>query len=587
MIRSVAIIGLGSRGLGVLERIIALATGRPLVVHVIDPCCGGAGIHQIDQPDYLMLNTTCGQASMFPDPLSVGAETAVTGPSLYDWARSRGLRLGADGFTVGDHGRDLRPTDFLPRRVLGEYLGWYFDQLRQRLPDGLRLVLHRSAAVGIDRLPDGEMAIALEDGAAVRAAGAFITTGYTGNIQQPSDRLIAAPYPLPAVTEPIGGGQTVAIGGFGLTAMDVVSSLTAGRGGRFRRDQGDLEYLPGGAEPHIVMYSRSGLPCRARPQVTTFEFRYEPVVFTPAAIDSLRRPADFAVDVLPLVFDEMRVAYRRCQARCAGTLDALERDLASQDVGVVLDKLDGTLGVFDPAALFYGDEGMRLGSAADYQGWFADTIRRDLGEGLLGFGWSPVKAALDVLRESRDTFRYAVDFGGLTVDSCDDFFSRVVPAVNRAVVGPQHERHQELLALMAAGVLEVPLGPAPTVTSGDSGWVLRSSRLDSPRECVADWLVRAQVPLPSAGTSASPLLAALSARGWIRGHSQHGCRMHGIDIDADQHPLSADGEPWRRVWVLGPLCEGATFYNNLVPSPGVYSRPLADAHRCVTAMLRD
>jgi len=36
--------------------------------------------------------------------------------------------------------------------------------------------------------------------------------------------------------------------------------------------------------------------------------------------------------------------------------------------------------------------------------------------------------------------------------------------------------------------------------------------------------------------------------------------------------------------VLGPLCEGATFYNNLVPSPGAYSRPLFDAHRCVKAM---
>ncbi len=41
----------------------------------------------------------------------------------------------------------------------------------------------------------------------------------------------------------------------------------------------------------------------------------------------------------------------------------------------------------------------------------------------------------------------------------------------------------------------------------------------------------------------------------------------------------------KRIWVLGPLCEGATFYNNLVPSPGVYSRPIADAHRCAAAML--
>jgi hypothetical protein len=37
--------------------------------------------------------------------------------------------------------------------------------------------------------------------------------------------------------------------------------------------------------------------------------------------------------------------------------------------------------------------------------------------------------------------------------------------------------------------------------------------------------------------------------------------------------------------VLGPLCEGSTFYNNLVPSPGCYSRPIADAHRCAAELL--
>jgi hypothetical protein len=55
----------------------------------------------------------------------------------------------------------------------------------------------------------------------------------------------------------------------------------------------------------------------------------------------------------------------------------------------------------------------------------------------------------------------------------------------------------------------------------------------------------------------------------------------GIDIDADQHPIDVHGRPDRRLWVLGPLCEGANFYTNLVPSPACYSRPISDAHRCV------
>ena len=60
--------------------------------------------------------------------------------------------------------------------------------------------------------------------------------------------------------------------------------------------------------------------------------------------------------------------------------------------------------------------------------------------------------------------------------------------------------------------------------------------------------------------------------------------MYGIDVDRDQHPLDAAGRPERRLWVLGPLCEGATYYNNLVPSPNAYSRPVYDAHRCAAAM---
>ena len=124
---------------------------------------------------------------------------------------------------------------------------------------------------------------------------AFLTTGYTRNASSAAEGLIAEPYPLPDCLESIAPGQTVAIGGFGLSAIDVLSALTVGRGGTFRRDQGDVEYVPGGREPRIVMYSRSGVPCRARPLVTRFEVSYDPLVFTPAAIDGLRERRGGAV----------------------------------------------------------------------------------------------------------------------------------------------------------------------------------------------------------------------------------------------------------------------------------------------------
>jgi hypothetical protein len=324
--------------------------------------------------------------------------------------------------------------------------------------------------------------------------------------------------------------------------------------------------------------------------VVEFAPRYEPLVFTPSGVDCLRgphrRPLDFDRDVRPLVLTEMRIAYRRRQADLVGpdARHALEQELAT-GIGELLDKLDRVRGRFDAAAALDGSTGMRLDDTDAYQQWFASVLRADLAESELGFVGSPVKAALDVLRELRDTFRYVVDFGGLAPKSLDEFTSRTVPAINRAVVGPQFERHTELLALMAAGVLAVPFGPAPVLAgpNTDGRFTVTSSRLGRPHNRTVDRVIAARVPPPSVATSASRLITALYAKGQIRRHRPNSAYVPGIDVDSDQHPVGASGSD-RRLWVLGPLCEGATFYNNLVPSPNVFSRPLFDAHRCVTAM---
>jgi hypothetical protein len=166
------------------------------------------------------------------------------------------------------------------------------------------------------------------------------------------------------------------------------------------------------------------------------------------------------------------------------------------------------------------------------------------------------------------------------------FAARIVPALNRAVVGPQYERHQELLALFDAGVASAPFGPAPSVRwqPQEGRWRLASTRLADQHSRAVDWLAAAWVEPPAVDSSASPLLDSLWRKGWIRRHRPGSRQVVGIDIDADQHPIDVEGRADRRLWVLGPLCEGATFYNHLVPSPASYSRPLHDAHRCVSAL---
>jgi uncharacterized NAD(P)/FAD-binding protein YdhS len=607
---SVAIVGLGSRGLSVLERVVTLAkragsaAGR-VRVEVIDPTCVGAGVHDPGQPDYLLLNTTCSQVSMFPDAATVGSDVDQPGPNLYQWVIQRGLRIGEDGFTVSQEGRQIRPVDFLPRRLLGEYLEWFRNEVRRRAPEHVRVTLHPAAAVDFASESDHSISIALSDGTRVHAQYAFLTTGYTPNridaggaddaVSAERRRLIAQPYPLPEQVARVEPGQAVAVDGFGLCAIDLMSCLTVGRGGRFSESGGQLRYLPSGQEPMLLMFSRSGVPCRARPLVVEFGPRYEPLVFTEDGIDAQRvrrgGPLDFDEDLLPLILTELRIAYRRREARCAGgDLEAaLIRDLTSAatlaEITVLLDDLDTRGERFDAAATFDGSTDMLLDDSHAYQKWLAEVVRRDLAEGALGFERSPVKAAIDILRDQRDTFRYAVDYGGLTDSSLDEFTRRTVPLVNRAVVGPQFERHSELLALMDAGIVEVPFGPAPSVSWNHQigRWTVASSQLRVPQSRDADWLVSAHVSPPAVESSASPFITALHRGGWIRRHRPASRYVLGVDVDPNQHPIGADGIE-RRLWVLGPLCEGATFYNNLVPSPNTRSRPLFDAHRCVAAM---
>jgi len=601
---SVAVIGLGSRGLGVLERLITFgATAGPVRIEVIDPLGDGAGVHAQRQPDYLLLNTTCAQVSMFPDSCTVGEKVRGSGPSLYEWVTERGLRIAEDGFTVGATGRPIRPSDFLPRRLLGQYLQWFLDWLLARLPDQVTVQLHRAQAVDLDSDAEDRLLITLSDGARLTVQHAFLTTGYTPNLptgldQPGADRVIAEPYPMPERLAPVLAGQSVAIGGFGLSAMDVMSCLTVGRGGRFSSEGGRLRYLASGQEPRLLFYSRTGLPCRARPKTVEYGERYQPLVFTRAAVDLARSqrqgPLDFGRDIWPLALTELRVAYRRTQARCAGLSAevALAEEFAAASaegaagVGSVLDALDARLGRFDPVPALDESVGMSLRSSESYQGWLADTVGADLAEGLRGFAGSPLKGALDVLRDLREQFRYIVDFGGLTPESLEDFAARIVPVFNRAVVGPQYERHLELLALFEAGVASAPFGPAPAARWQPDArrWQLSSTLLAEPHTREVDWLAAAWVAPPAVAGSASPLLNSLYGKGWIRRHQPGSGQLVGIDIDADQHPIDADGRPDPRLWVLGPLCEGATFYNHLVPSPAAFSRPVHDAHRCVSAL---
>ena len=66
----IAIVGLGPWGLCALERIATSVRRSPpateIEVHVIEPATPGVGIYDTTQPDYLVMNNSCIEISMYP-----------------------------------------------------------------------------------------------------------------------------------------------------------------------------------------------------------------------------------------------------------------------------------------------------------------------------------------------------------------------------------------------------------------------------------------------------------------------------------------------------------------------------------------
>src|ERR1700753_2875665 len=90
---SVTIIGLGPRGLSLLERIVHSAQRRPqtgeLLIELVDPGECGQGTHYARQFRHLLTNTLATQVTLFPLDSALGENCGL---SFGDWANSARYR---------------------------------------------------------------------------------------------------------------------------------------------------------------------------------------------------------------------------------------------------------------------------------------------------------------------------------------------------------------------------------------------------------------------------------------------------------------------------------------------------------------
>jgi uncharacterized NAD(P)/FAD-binding protein YdhS len=598
-----AIVGFGSWGLCVLERTVALArrTDLPIRVHVIEPGQLGGGVYAMSQPDYLVLNNPCGQLSLYASP--DGTEELPYAVGLYEWAVQTGYRWSGHECRISTDGTPIQPGDYLPRRLMGEYLVWFFDTLMAHAPPNLEMVRHYASAVDIAASGNRE-AIVLDNGRTLCVNHVVLTSGHTWNDEsadEASDIRFLRPYPVEYFDRPIPPGTPVAVAGMGLVGFDLLTALTIGRGGTFEPVEDRMRYIRSGNEPIIYLYSRSGIPYCAKSAHGSDPYgQYQPVVCTPERIAALthpegvtvRRQVDFRHDLLPLLFAEMQSRYLTHAAFLKGgehesgeVRDALARAFADGAFESTVRHFEPVYGHFDPASHLFAGAGRHYTSSADYQRQFYEMVETDL-EAALVPGKSPVKAALEVLRILRDQLRTVVEFGGLTLDSYLDFQSNIRSRINRLEAGPPLLRSQQLLALIDAGVVQVPFGPNPELTAlADGRATIRSTQFDEAVSVTVNGVVRGHLDLPSLVRSSSPLLSRLYAKGRLTQMSYGSTPVGSVAISEHFHPVDADGHLQTNLSLLGVLTEGARYFTHYLPSPRSRIRAVLDAQDCVENLI--
>ncbi len=600
-----AIVGLGSWGLSVLERTVNKARGMSgsVTVHVIQPGAPGGGVYSLDQPDYLVLNNACGQLSLYASPVPDGPEPRYA-LGLFDWAIGRGYEWHGYECRRTGGGRPIQPTDYLPRRVMGEYLSWFYETLVAEAPANLEVVRHDSPAVDIAPEIGGMERVTLANGRSLVVDHVVLTSGHTWNAEPPASSGAVSyrrPYPVDYFNEITPAGAPIAVAGMGLVGFDMLAALTVGRGGDFEEVGSRMRYVRSGHEPTISFYCRSGVPCCAKsahgvdPTGT-----YRPVVCTPEMFDSLsgqstgrlRRRVDFRGDLLPLLFAEMQARYHTHAAllehgqgasdQVAGRLRA---GWADGTYDKVVAELETRHGRFDPAEHLFAGAGRQYPSSRDYESYVYDMIETDLDEALTE-GGSPVKAAQEVLRILRDQLRSVIEFGGLTLESYIDFQSNIRGRINRLEAGPPPLRSQQMLALLDAGVVRIPYGPAPEISSAPDGRVnIRSTQLEHFHASTVTAVVRGHLDLPSLPRSASPLLKRLYNKGRLTQLHYGETPVGSVAISEDFHPYDIEGRLQRRLSLLGVLTEGVRYFTHYLPSPRSRLRAVMDAQACVEAIL--
>ncbi len=583
------------------------------------------------------MNTVAAQITVFTDDSAQISGPIEPGPSLYDWARGlaadRPAGQPGDPDPDGEHdqpdgqtraeARELGPDAYPTRALYGCYLKDCFGQIVRNAPAHVTIRVSGSRAVAMadtHGILGGPQGVRLEDGTRLNHLDAIVLAqGHVPSRLTPLQARTASlarihylTYITPAnpadvdlsVIKP---GRNVLLRGLGLNFFDHMALLTAGRGGTFSRSpDGRLQYRPSGLEPKMYAFSRRGVPYQARGQNEKGAFgRHTPRALTARYIARLRDrerqagPLNFTRDLWPLISAEVESVYYGTLLESRGHGERREQFaeayLAAKDPA-------GSAAVLAAHGIAEADRwsweritrpcgDLVFAGRDEFRAWLLEYLAHDVREAARGNLSSPVKAALDVLRDLRNEVRLAVDHGGLDGSSHrDDLEGWYTPLNAFLSIGPPASRIEELIALIEAGVLELT-GPGTEVRIDTTvpTFVAHCRAVPGPPvQAVA--LIEARLPEPDLRRTADPLLRHLldteqcaPYRIWSASAEYE---TGGLAVtERPYHLLDARGRAHPRRFAYGVPTESVHWVTAAGIRPGVDSVTLGDSDAIARAVL--
>lgn len=524
--RSLAVIGLGPRGVSTLERLTSALRaghypGHQLTLHLIDDAPHGGRIWDIDQTDTLCMNTPAHGMTLFSETDSTVTAPVVEGPTLYEWLQLQLAATGAPADTAGINSakhalfashppaNDLlsrygtgrlvrfRPESFLPRAIYGYYVRWVFSTCLARLPEWVHVERHIARAESVTR-SDHTDTITLSTGEQLTVSAVIAVTGWQ---QQPLSatevrlqdavdsypnlRWFRADNPIEQQLDRIPARADVLIRGLGMSFFDTLALTTIERGGRFLPDdtsRSGLRYVPTGEEP--TFYATSG---RGYPFLPQGDYgQLQPPAALPrtkatiAELSARVAPGDSACidygrDVWPSVARDSYAAFLTVLARTqpdalrvplAAALSEVDNTPVGPTVGAAgLAALDAVIAAVSTRSFSLTRWITPLTSTYDNTEQLTDAIARSLEFDIIEAAAgdnSPVIAALWSVGCARKPTQVLGAEGRYTHESRVQAFDRAIALGQMACSGPPLFRTRQLLALIDAGIVQF-IGAQPAL----------------------------------------------------------------------------------------------------------------------------